>query len=184
MKLIILDRDGVINEDSNDFIKSVDEWIPIPGSIEAIAALSAAGYTIVVATNQSGIARKYFDEYELAAMHQKMCLLVEEAGGEISGVFFCPHGPEEGCECRKPGLGLIKQIETEFGMSAEDAPFVGDTAKDILVAKLAGCRPVLVKTGKGTVTLTQITAAELAGVEIFETLEDFANKLLQKESIS
>ncbi len=184
MKLIILDRDGVINEDSNEYIKSVDEWIPIPGSIEAIAALSTAGYTIVVATNQSGIARKYFDEYELAAMHQKMCLLVEDAGGEISGVFFCPHGPEEGCECRKPALGLIKQIETEFGTSVEGAPFVGDTSKDILVAKLAGCRPILVKTGKGVAALAEITNTELSGVEVFDSLKDFANNLLQKETLS
>ena len=135
--MIILDRDGVINEDSDDYIKSVDEWIPIPGSIEAIAALSAAGYTIVVATNQSGIARKYFDVYELAAMHQKMSLLVEEIGGHISGVFFCPHGPEDG--------------------------------------------PILVKTGKGFSTLAEISAAELAGVEIFDSLKHFADNLLQKE---
>lgn len=181
MKMIILDRDGVINEDSDDYIKSVDEWIPIPGSIEAIAALSAAGYTIVVATNQSGIARKYFDVYELAAMHQKMSLLVEEIGGHISGVFFCPHGPEDGCECRKPELGLIKQIETEFGTSVEGAPFVGDTSKDILVAKLAGCCPILVKTGKGFSTLAEISAAELAGVEIFDSLKHFADNLLQKK---
>ncbi len=182
MKLIILDRDGVINEDSDDYIKSVEEWIPIPGSIEAIAALSSAGYTIVVATNQSGIARKYFDEYELAAMHQKMSTLVEDAGGEISGVFFCPHGPDDGCECRKPGLGLIKQIETEFGTSVEGSPFVGDTAKDILLAKLAGCCPVLVKTGKGVATLAEITDAELSGVQVFDSLNDFARELLQRET--
>lgn len=182
MKLIILDRDGVINEDSDDYIKSVEDWIPIPGSIEAIAALSSAGYTIVVATNQSGIARKYFDEYELAAMHQKMSTLVEDAGGEICGVFFCPHGPDDGCECRKPGLGLIKQIETEFGTSVEGLPFVGDTAKDILLAKLAGCCPVLVKTGKGVATLAEISDAELSGVQVFDSLSDFAQDLLQRET--
>ncbi len=184
MKLIILDRDGVINEDSDDYIKSEEEWIPIPGSIEAIAALSSAGFTIVVATNQSGIARKYFDEYELAAMHQKMSALVEDAGGQISGVFFCPHGPDDNCECRKPGLGLIKQIETEFGTSVEGAPFVGDTAKDILLAKLAGCRPVLVKTGKGAATLAEITNAELSGVQVSDSLGAFARSFLQEETSS
>ncbi len=179
MKLIILDRDGVINEDSDDYIKSLDEWTPIPGSIEAIAALSRAGYTVTVATNQSGIARKYFDEYELAGMHQKMCTLVEEAGGEISGVFFCPHGPEDNCDCRKPRTGLLEQIECEFGMSVENAPFVGDSAKDILAAKLAGCQPVLVRTGKGTSTIAEAGDGELAGVEIFGSLKDYVDALLQ-----
>lgn len=181
MKLIILDRDGVINEDSDDYIKSLDEWIPIPGSIEAIAALSRAGYTVTVATNQSGIARKYFDEYELAGMHQKMCSLVEDAGGEISGVFFCPHGPEDDCECRKPRTGLLEQIECEFGTSVENAPFVGDSAKDILAAKLAGCRPVLVLTGKGQSTVAEAGQGELTGVEIFPSLKDYVNALLQPE---
>ena len=182
MKLIILDRDGVINEDSDDYIKSLDEWIPIPGSIEAIAALSRAGYTVTVATNQSGIARKYFDEYELAGMHQRMCSLVEQLGGEISGVFFCPHGPEDNCDCRKPRTGLLEQIECEFGMSVENAPFVGDSVKDILAAKLAGCRPVLVLTGKGQATLAQAGEGELLGVEIFASLQDYVKTLLQPGS--
>lgn len=179
MKLIILDRDGVINEDSDEYIKSLEEWIPIPGSIEAIAALSRAGYTVTVATNQSGIARKYFDEYELAGMHQKMCSLVEEAGGEISGVFFCPHGPEDDCDCRKPRTGLLEQIECEFGTSVENAPFVGDSAKDILAAKLAGCKPVLVLTGKGRTTLAEASESELADVTVFASLQDYVSALLQ-----
>lgn len=178
MKLIILDRDGVINHDSDDYIKSVEEWSPIPGSVDAIAALSRAGYTIAVATNQSGIARQYFDEFELAAMHQKMCFLVEEAGGHIDGVFFCPHLPEDACDCRKPAIGLLKQIECEFGTSVENAPFVGDSAKDLLAAKLAGCHPVLVKTGKGERTLAQSSEGELDGVGIFSDLKSFANDLL------
>lgn len=179
MKLIILDRDGVINEDSDDYIKSADEWIPIPGSIDAIAALSKAGYTIAVATNQSGISRHLFDEFDLAAMHQKMCDLVEEQGGEISGVFFCPHGPDEGCDCRKPGIGLLKQIESEFGTSVTDAPFVGDSTKDLLAAKLAGCRPVLVLTGKGAATRLECSHGELAGVDIHSDLNAFKDALLR-----
>ncbi len=179
MKLIILDRDGVINEDSDDYIKSAEEWVPIAGSIEAIAALSKAGYTIAVATNQSGISRHLFDAFDLAAMHQKMCDLVEEQGGEIAGVFFCPHGPDEGCECRKPGIGLIKQIESEFGTSVTDAPFVGDSDKDLLAARLAGCRPVLVLTGKGAATHLACSASELAGVDVYPDLNGFKDALLR-----
>jgi len=179
LKLIILDRDGVINLDSDDYIKSPEEWIPIPGSIEAIADLSKAGYTVTVATNQSGIARHLFDEFDLAAMHQKMCALVEEQGGEIAGVFFCPHGPDDGCDCRKPGIGLLKQIESEFGTSVSGAPFVGDSARDLLAAKLAGCRPVLVLSGKGALTRQACDESELAGVEIHTDLNAFKEALLQ-----
>lgn len=179
MKLIILDRDGVINEDSDDYIKSVEEWVPIAGSIEAIADLSKAGYTVAVATNQSGISRHLFDEFDLAAMHQKMCDLVEEQGGEITGVFFCPHGPDDGCECRKPGIGLLKQMESEFGTSVSGAPFVGDSAKDLLAAKLAGCQPVLVLTGKGASTRDQCSDGELAGVVVYDDLKAFKDALLR-----
>jgi D-glycero-D-manno-heptose 1,7-bisphosphate phosphatase len=180
VKLIILDRDGVINEDSDDYIKSAEEWVPIAGSIEAIAALSKAGYTIAVATNQSGISRHLFDEFDLAAMHQKMCNLVEEQGGEIAGVFFCPHGPDDGCECRKPGIGLLKQIESEFGTSVTDAPFVGDSDKDLLAARLAGCRPVLVLTGKGAATQLACSDSELAGVDVHPDLNAFKDALLRQ----
>jgi len=180
VKLIILDRDGVINEDSDDYIKSAQEWVPIPGSIEAIAALSKAGYTIAIATNQSGISRHLFDEFDLAAMHQKMCELVEEQGGVISGVFFCPHGPDDGCECRKPAIGLLQQIESEFGTSVTGAPFVGDSAKDLLAAKLAGCVPVLVLTGKGTATRSECSDSELAGVAIHTDLNAFKDALLRQ----
>lgn len=179
MKLIILDRDGVINQDSDDYVKSADEWEPIPGSIEAIAQLSKAGYTVAVATNQSGISRGFFDAYELAAMHQKMCNLVEEEGGQINGVFFCPHGPDDDCECRKPKIGLIKQIECEFGTNADHIPFVGDSAKDLLCAKLAGCKPVLVRTGKGEATLTESSKNELDGVCVFNNLKEYVDSLLR-----
>jgi D-glycero-D-manno-heptose 1,7-bisphosphate phosphatase len=174
-----LDRDGVINQDSDEYIKSVDEWEPIPGSIEAIADLSKAGYTVAVATNQSGISRGLFDEFELSAMHQKMCNLVEKEGGHISGVFFCPHGPDDDCECRKPKTGLIEQIECEFGTNVENLPFVGDSAKDVLCAKLAGCTPVLVLTGKGENTIAESSESELDGVFVFNNLKEYVDSLLQ-----
>tara|TARA_R110000772_G_scaffold26389_10_gene68084 strand:+ start:2126 stop:2677 length:552 start_codon:yes stop_codon:yes gene_type:complete len=147
--VVIIDRDGVINQDSDDYIKSVDEWIPIPGSIEAIVRLSQAGYLITVATNQSGIAREYFDDITLANIHSYMCSLVESAGGKIDAVFYCPHGPDEGCNCRKPLPGLLNQLENEFSLSVKNAYFIGDTEKDIDVALTKQCRPILVRTGKG-----------------------------------
>ena len=178
MKLIILDRDGVINEDSDDYIKSVEEWIPLPGSIEAIARLSKAGYIITVATNQSGIGRKLLDEYELAAIHQTMCDRVEAAGGCINGVFFCPHRPDEGCACRKPAIGLFTQIECEFGTSVKNVPFVGDSLTDIAAARMAGCTPVLVRTGKGERTLQEAGPNELAEVCTYQDLSSFVDSLL------
>ena len=182
MTLIILDRDGVINEDSDDYIKSVNEWRPLPGSIDAIARLSKAGYTVAVATNQSGISRGYFDEVELALMHQKMCDLVEESGGHIAGVFYCPHGPEDGCHCRKPKTGLLEQIACEFGVSVEGCPFIGDSAKDLLCAKVAGCLPVLVKTGKGSATIAESSADELDGVRVVEDLAAYVDAILGSDS--
>lgn len=153
VKLVILDRDGVINQDSDAYIKSPEEWIPIDGSLEAIAKLSQAGFTIAVATNQSGISRQFFDHYTLARIHQKMCDAVELAGGILSGVFYCPHGPDEGCRCRKPGTGLLEAISLEFNTPLADVPLVGDSLKDIQAAKQMNCRPILVETGKGLQTL-------------------------------
>lgn len=180
MKLVILDRDGVINEDSDNYIRSVDEWIPIPGSIEAIARLHKAGYIIAVATNQSGIGRGYYDLAELSAMHDKMIRLVNECGGSINSIHFCPHTPETYCNCRKPALGLIKQLESDLQVSAQGAWFVGDTSKDIEVARISGCHPVLVKTGKGKTTLTNINISDKSfkDVKIVDSLADFADYLL------
>ena len=152
MPLVILDRDGVINFDSDDYIKSVDEWIPIPGSIEAIARLSKAGYQIAVATNQSGIARGLFDLDELEAMHAKLRDSVAELGGAIAGIFYCAHHPDDDCECRKPKPGLINAIERELGISASGAWLVGDSQKDLEAALVKHCKPILVKTGKGEKT--------------------------------
>ena len=148
-KLIILDRDGVINEDSDHYIRSVDEWIPISGSIEAIASLSKAGYQVAIATNQSGLARGYFSEATLCAMHKKMTDLVQAKGGEIAAIFFCPHGPDDHCDCRKPKPGMMNQILKQFDGGAADTWVIGDSLRDLEAGKAAGCLTALVETGKG-----------------------------------
>jgi D-glycero-D-manno-heptose 1,7-bisphosphate phosphatase len=151
-KLVILDRDGVINADSDDYIKSLAEWVPLPGSIAAIARLSRAGFKIGVATNQSGIARGYFDEIALANIHARLCELVEDEGGQVDTICYCPHGPEEGCRCRKPAPGLLEQISAELQLPSAGAWYVGDTHKDLDLALAMGCKPILVRTGKGANT--------------------------------
>lgn len=155
-KLVILDRDGVINHDSDAFVKSVDEFVLIDGSAEAIAHLHRQGFRVVIATNQSGLARGYFTIDDLEAMHNKLRMAVAAAGGEISGIFYCPHGPDDGCQCRKPLPGLIDQIEKEFGCSAVGAPLVGDSLRDLQAGLARGCDPVLVRTGKGEQTLAKL----------------------------
>lgn len=166
MSLVILDRDGVINFDSDDYIKSVDEWRPIPGSIEAIAQLSQAGMTIAVATNQSGLSRGLFDLDELEAMHQKLHDLVNDAGGHIDGIFYCPHLPEDHCNCRKPKTGLVDAMETELAVSARGAVLVGDSLKDLQLALAKGALPILVLTGRGTATEAKLRGGELAEEEL------------------
>lgn len=156
MKLIILDRDGVINHDSPEYIKSADEWIPIDGSIDAIARLNRAGFTVVVATNQAGLARGKFDLDDLEAMHEKLTRLVEEQGAELGAIFYCPHHPDDKCKCRKPLPGLVDAIEAEFNISAEGVYFVGDSLRDLQAALVKGCKPMLVKTGNGIKTLGQL----------------------------
>ena len=152
MKLIILDRDGVINQDSDAYIKSPDEWIPIPGSLEAIAKLNREGYTVAVATNQSGLARGYFDLKALSAMHRKMETLLSDMGGQIDAVFYCPHGPKDGCDCRKPQPGMLHEIGERFQVNLKKVFFIGDTISDMKAATAAGVKPVLVRTGKGEKT--------------------------------
>jgi len=176
MSLIILDRDGVINEDSDHFIKSPDEWRPLPGSLEAIAALKNAGWQIVVATNQSGIARKLFDLDTLHAIHDKMHRMVREYGGEIDAIFFCPHGPKDECDCRKPLPGLFDQIANRLDTSLENVPSIGDSLRDIEAAKTAGAQPVLVRTGKGTKTL--YSAQGIEDVPVYCDLKQAVNALL------
>lgn len=183
MPLVLLDRDGVINEDSDNYIRSVEEWQPIPGSIEAIARLSQAGYQIAVCTNQSGLARGYFSQADLDAMHRKMGALVEAAGGRIDGIFCCPHLPEAQCACRKPAPGLIDQATAALGMTAEGAPFVGDSLKDLEAAQARNCTPVLVKTGKGLQTLAAIAQhRSLSETLVFDNLAAFADRFLKERT--
>ena len=150
MKLIVLDRDGTINEDRDDYVKSPDEWIPLPGALEAIARLNHAGWHTVIATNQSGLGRGTFDMAALNGMHVKMNQLLAKQGGRVDAVFFCPHAPEDGCSCRKPLPGLFEQIGERFGVSMRDVPVVGDSLRDLQAGAAVGCQPHLVRTGKGS----------------------------------
>ncbi len=153
MKLVILDRDGVINQDSAQFIKNPDEWIPIPGSLEAIAALNQAGFRIAIATNQSGISRGLFDMAMLNAINDKMHRAVFQMGGRIDALFYCPHSADANCDCRKPRPGMIEEIARRFGTDLDGVPSVGDSLRDLQASMPLGALPVLVKTGKGEATL-------------------------------
>jgi D-glycero-D-manno-heptose 1,7-bisphosphate phosphatase len=152
-KLVILDRDGVINVDSDAFIKSPDEWVAIPGSLEAIARLNQAGYRVAIASNQSGIGRGLFDMAALNAMHVKMNRAVATVGGRIDAVFFCPHTQEDQCDCRKPKPGMLQQIVERFEIDPEDTPVVGDSLRDLQAGAVLSFRSHLVLTGKGRKTL-------------------------------
>ncbi|MDH5535363.1 MAG: D-glycero-beta-D-manno-heptose 1,7-bisphosphate 7-phosphatase [Betaproteobacteria bacterium] len=152
MKLVILDRDGVINQDSAAYIKSPDEWKPIPGSLEAIARLNQAGYRVVVATNQSGVGRGLFEMATLNAIHDKMHRALALVGGRVDAVFFCPHGQEAGCACRKPKPGLLEEIASRLNLNLKDVPTVGDALRDLQAAATVGAAPILVLTGKGAKT--------------------------------
>ncbi len=152
MKLVILDRDGVINHDSDQFIKNPDEWKPIPGSLEAIARLTQADYHVVVATNQSGVGRGLFDMPTLNAIHDKMHRAVAHAGGRIDAVFFCPHAADANCNCRKPKSGMIEEIAERYNVSLKGVPAIGDSLRDLEAAARLGCQPILVLTGKGMKT--------------------------------
>lgn len=174
-RLVILDRDGVINQDSHAYIKSLDEWIPYPQAIEAIARLSRNGWTIAVATNQSGIARGYYNEDILAQMHERMLDLVHDAGGEIAHIAYCPHGPDDHCDCRKPKAGLLVQIRQALGMATlEGAWLVGDSLRDLQAGIAMKCRPALVRTGKGRDTEAM---GGLSQALVFDDLSDFADWL-------
>jgi D-glycero-D-manno-heptose 1,7-bisphosphate phosphatase len=154
-RLIVLDRDGVINHDSDQFIKSPDEWTPIPGSLEAIARLNQAGYRVVVATNQSGIGRGLFDIGTLNAIHNKMHRALAQVGGRIDAVFFCPHTGDSQCECRKPRAGMLQEIGRRFGVDLTGVPALGDGLRDLQAAETVGAQPMLMLTGKGEKTLRE-----------------------------
>jgi D-glycero-D-manno-heptose 1,7-bisphosphate phosphatase len=153
VKLIVLDRDGVINHDSTQFIKTPEEWRPIPGSLEAIARLNHAGYRVVVATNQSGIGRGLFDMATLNAIHEKMHKALALVGGRIDALFYCPHTADAQCECRKPKTGMLSEIAQRYGLDMTGVPCVGDSVRDLQAADAVGAQPMLVLTGKGEKTL-------------------------------
>lgn len=155
MPYIILDRDGVINFDSDEYIKSPDEWLPIPGSLEAIATLNKHGFSVVVATNQSGVARGYYDLEILGDIHDKMVRELAAVGGYVEEIFYCPHHPKENCFCRKPQPGLFHQIQAKYPFVPEQTFFIGDSLTDVQVAQSVGCKPLLVLTGKGEKTVSQ-----------------------------
>jgi len=157
-RLVILDRDGVINRDSADFVKSAAEWQPLPGSMAAIGLLSKAGYKVCVATNQSGLGRGLFSRQALYAMHRKLRRLAAAEGGRIDRIVICPHHPDAGCDCRKPQPGMLIRIARLLGVSLSGVPFVGDSMRDLETARAAGATPVLVLTGNGEKTAAELSA--------------------------
>jgi D-glycero-D-manno-heptose 1,7-bisphosphate phosphatase len=177
LKLIILDRDGVINEDSDQYIKSPNEWHAISGSLEAIVKLNNAGYKVVVATNQSGIARNFFTEDILLAIHKKMQNELAKIGGHIDDIFYCPHHPNDNCMCRKPNPKMLLDIFNKYNFNANECLLIGDSLKDIQVAKKVGCEVILVKTGKGNKTLMEYPS-EIRNTSIFENLAEAVNYIL------
>lgn len=177
MKAIILDRDGVINYDSHDYIKSPDEWMPIPGSLEAIARLNQAGYSVFVATNQSGVARKLYNRSTLALIHDRMLMALAEQGGKIEAIFYCPHHPDEDCVCRKPKPGLLQKIALNFNCSLHKTWMIGDTWRDFEAAQSAGCKAMLVKTG----LISDLSEHE-GVVPIFANLAEAVEAILETPS--
>jgi D-glycero-D-manno-heptose 1,7-bisphosphate phosphatase len=184
VKLIILDRDGTINEDRDDYVKSPDEWVPLPGALEAIARLNHAGWHTVVASNQSGIGRGLFDMSTLNAMHTKMHQLLAKQGGRIDAVFFCPHTPEDECDCRKPLPGLFRQIGERYGVDLDKVPVVGDVLRDLQAGAAVGCPTHLVRTGKAA-RMDEIQIADLCakvpGTTVHADLNAFAEWLIRRE---
>lgn len=175
-KLVVLDRDGVINEDSDDYIKSPEEWEAIPSSLEAIARLNHAGVTVAVATNQSGIGRGLLTIDDLNQIHAKFQRALARVGGHVQGIFFCPHAPEADCSCRKPAPGLLHSIEQRFSLALTDTPFIGDSQRDAQAAIAAKAKPVMVRTGKGMRTL--LDHPELAQYPWYDNLGDAVDALL------
>ena len=182
MKLVILDRDGTINVQSDDFIKSADEWMPLPGAMEAIAQLNHAGWHVVVVSNQSGLGRGLFDVAALNAMHTKLHKQLAVVGGRIDAIFYCPHSPEEKCNCRKPLPGLFEQIGERYGVDLKQVPTVGDNLRDLQAGVAAGCEPHLVLTGKGAQHRGRALPPEYpAGTWIHEDLAAFVRFILERE---
>jgi D-glycero-D-manno-heptose 1,7-bisphosphate phosphatase len=177
MKLVILDRDGVINQDSASYIKSPDEWRPIPGSLEAIARLNQAGYHVVLATNQSGVGRGLFEVSTLNAIHDKMHRALSQIGGRIDAIFFCPHAQEADCNCRKPKAGLLEEIAKRFNVDLKGVPAIGDSLRDLTAFAAVGATPILVLTGKGEKTQKEGSLPE--GTQVFPNLAEAVQSIVR-----
>lgn len=182
MKLVILDRDGTVNQDSADFVKSPDEWVALPGALEAIARLNHAGWHVVIASNQSGLGRGLFDVSALNAMHDKMHRMLAAVGARVDAVFYCPHAPDEGCHCRKPKPGLFELIGERYGVDLHGVPAVGDSARDLQAGVAVGCEPHLVLTGKAAALAGQPLPPEYpAATHTHADLAAFADFLLMRD---
>ena len=184
MKLVILDRDGTINADSLEYIKTPDEWMPLPGALEAIARLNHAGWHVVVASNQSGLGRGLFDVASLNAIHAKLHKALAAVGGRIDAVFYCPHAPDDKCHCRKPEPGLFEQIGERYGIDLKGVPVVGDALRDVVAGAAAGCLPHLVLTGHGSQYAGRALPDTFpAGTRVHADLSGFADWLLSKPTV-
>jgi len=177
MKLVILDRDGVVNQDSDSYIKGPDEWRPIPGSLEGIARLNHAGYHVVLATNQSGVGRGLFEVSTLNAIHDKMHRALGQIGGRIDAIFFCPHAQEADCNCRKPRAGLLEEISKRFNVDLKGVPSIGDSLRDLQAFAAVGAAPILVLTGKGAKTRQEGGLPE--GTQVFADLAEAVRSIVR-----
>ena len=183
MKLVILDRDGTINSESSEFIKSPDEWVALPGALEAIAQMNHAGWHVVIATNQSGLGRGLFDVASLNAMHAKMHKSLAAVGGRVDAVFYCPHAPDDNCHCRKPASGLFEQIGERYGIDLKGVPVVGDALRDMVAGAAVGCQPHLVLTGNGSVYRgVELPATFPHATGVHEDLAAFAAWLVKRDA--
>jgi D-glycero-D-manno-heptose 1,7-bisphosphate phosphatase len=183
-KLIILGRDGILNEYREDHVKAPEEWVPVPGALEAVARLNHAGWHVVVATNQSGIGRGMIDMASVNAIHARMMQLLHEQGGRLDAVFFCPHTPEDACTCRKPLPGMMRDIAHRYGVDLEHVPMASDTLRDLQAAEAAGCEPHLVLTGRAAALDEQVLAhirQQVVGAAVHADLGAFADHLLRRE---
>lgn len=183
IKLVVLDRDGVINHDSVRFIRTAKQWRAIDGSLEAIALLVSKGFTVAVATNQSGLARGHFSLDALAGIHRTMAAAAVDAGGEIDRIVFCPHGPGAGCDCRKPAPGLLLQLANHYGIGLGGVPFIGDSLSDLGAAEAAGARGILVRTGKG-LDAAKVLSESGRNAETYDDLLDAARNLVAEDLVA
>ncbi|MBI4357227.1 MAG: D-glycero-beta-D-manno-heptose 1,7-bisphosphate 7-phosphatase [Gammaproteobacteria bacterium] len=177
MKAILLDRDGVINEEIPGYVRTSSQWVPIPGSMDALKRLKEAGFLVIVITNQGGIGRGLYTEADLALIHQAMCMRVDEAGGRIDKILYCPHHPEEECVCRKPNPSLLYEAAALFHLDLSRTHFVGDSLRDVEAAKTAGCIPLLVRTGNGAKT-EEAHRDKLEGVRVCDDLNEAVAKIV------